>query len=105
MRRTKVVSITALLGATVLALTACSAGSATEASGAASSAAADSGPAETVFKLGLKADLPEAPQARAHTPPPPRDARAIEKSMDDLLVFLTSERCAKLRKQLGVAVG
>jgi tripartite ATP-independent transporter DctP family solute receptor len=53
MRRTKVVSITALLGATVLALTACSAGSATEASGAASSAAADSGPAETVFKLAF----------------------------------------------------
>ena len=53
MRRSKVVSITALVGATVLALTACSAGSATEATGAASSAAADSGPADTVFKLAF----------------------------------------------------
>ncbi len=60
--------------------------------------------AETIFKVGLEADVPDAPQLRASTPPPPRDARAIDRSMDDLLAFLTSERCAKLRKQLGVAV-
>ncbi len=61
--------------------------------------------AETVFKLGFEADVPEAPQARPNAPPLPRDAKAIDRRMDDLLVFLTSERAAKLRKQLGVAVG
>jgi hypothetical protein len=32
------------------------------------------------------------------------DAAGAEEKMDDLLVFVTSERYAKLRKQLGVAV-
>jgi tripartite ATP-independent transporter DctP family solute receptor len=54
MRRTRLISITALIGASVLALTACSAGSgATEATGGAAGAAVDSGPAETVFKLAF----------------------------------------------------
>lgn len=33
------------------------------------------------------------------------DPAGVEERMDDLLVFVTSERYAKLRKQLGVAVG
>ncbi len=33
------------------------------------------------------------------------DAAGAEEKMDDLLVFVTSERYAKLRKQLGVAIG
>jgi hypothetical protein len=33
------------------------------------------------------------------------DATGAEEKMDDLLVFVTSERYAKLRKQLGVAIG
>ncbi|MGV8966713.1 MAG: TRAP transporter substrate-binding protein [Cellulomonas sp.] len=54
MRRSKVVSITALIGASILALTACSAGSGTAAPAAGgTSAAADSGPAEHVFKLAF----------------------------------------------------
>jgi len=58
MRRNKALSITALLGATVLGLTACSAGTAAPAAqetsaGAGAGGAADSGPADTTFKIAF----------------------------------------------------
>ena len=54
MRHSKVISVTALIGTSVLGLTACSAGTTTPAGTTSSSAAAaDEGPADTVFKVAL----------------------------------------------------
>ncbi|QTE29200.1 TRAP transporter substrate-binding protein [Pengzhenrongella sicca] len=62
MRRNKAVSIAALIGASVLAFSACSAGTGAAVSTADSSEAADSGPADTVFKLAFN-QQPTHPQA------------------------------------------